>query len=247
MSKILIVIPYLASAAQGRELEYAIAGWRKHFKEDYKIVLTGEILPKIPGRDVVRVESKRIAPIQGQYRQHLDYVSCFMKVRKKFPDSDGFIFVADDCYAVNDFDMTEVRLLKMEKAMIDYDPMSPNMWKQDALKTAKVLHDGGYPTRDFTTHLPQWFEWDKIEALWNKYDMLHNSYVIEDLYYNTFERDRIPLCLSDGPNNFKFTVQITRPSAEAIRHAIRTKIWINNNPDGWCPELENALKDHFGI
>ena len=43
----LVVIPYLASAAQGRELEYAIAGWRRHFKEDFLIVLTGENLPHI--------------------------------------------------------------------------------------------------------------------------------------------------------------------------------------------------------
>ena len=41
-NKVLVVIPYLASAAQGRELEFAVAGWRKHFKENFLIVVVGD-------------------------------------------------------------------------------------------------------------------------------------------------------------------------------------------------------------
>ena len=245
MDKILIVIPYLASAAVGREIEYAIAGWRKHFKEDFKIVLTGEGLPKIRG--VSRVESKRVPSVEGQYRQHLDYVSCLRKVRKKYPESKGFIMVADDCFAVNDFDMSDVMLLKARAWTIDYDPASPNTWKQDAIKTARALHDGGYPTHDYTTHIPQWFEWELLEYLWDKYDMEHESYVIEDLYYNTFHRDRVPFILDEQRDNFKTTVTQNGTGSAVLDMAISHNIWINSNADGWRPELENLLKSHYGM
>jgi hypothetical protein len=256
MSKrpILIVIPYLASAAQGREIEYAIAGWRKHFKEehsifreDYRIVLTGEGLPRFKGRDISYVESKRVPAVQGQYRQHLDYVSCLKKVRKRFPDSEGFIMVADDCFAVNDFSMADIQFLKAKSMDIDYDPMTPNAWRQDAIKTAKALHAAGLPTHDYTTHLPQWFEWSKLETLWAKYDMEHQSYVIEDLYYNTYFADRIPFILSETSDNLKLTVTQNAPSGAALDMALRRKVWINSNADGWRPELQKLLADHFGM
>ena len=78
--KILVVITYLAKEAQGRELEYAIEGWRRHFKEDYLIVLTGEGLPHFEGEDIAYVESKRVPASDGNYRAHIDYVSCLRKV-----------------------------------------------------------------------------------------------------------------------------------------------------------------------
>ena len=160
----LVVIPYLASAAQGRELEYAIAGWRRHFKEDFLIVLTGENLPHIEGDDIVLVESKRVPNVDGQYRQHLDYVSCFKKVRQRFPDSQGFIFVADDCYAINDFDLVDVLVPKfLERNLGGFHIDSPNGWRVDKAKTRCALVDGGYPQMNYTTHLPIWFDWDKIE------------------------------------------------------------------------------------
>lgn len=84
----------------------------------------GENVPTIPG--VISIESKRIDDISGQYRQHLDYVSCFKKVHQMFPNSSGFIMVADDCYAVNDFDISDVKFLKMLEANFIFDEKTTN-------------------------------------------------------------------------------------------------------------------------
>lgn len=243
----LIVIPYLAAAAQGRELDYALAGWRKHFKEPYHIVVIGEKVPKLKGDDITCIESKRVPEAEGQYRQHLDYVNCFRKVRKRFPDTDGFIFTADDCYAVNDFDIHDVRFLKMLNYGFDYDPNSPNAWRRDKMKTKHLLQCEGLPTRDFTTHLPCWFDWDKWEALVAKYGMDKESYVIEDLYFNTFCADRIPFCITGTLENLKLPVYTSTPIEYDIKKAFKDKIWISNNPDGWVPVLEGYLKEHFNM
>ena len=246
--KILVVIPYCSQGAQGRELEYAVAGWRRHFKENYLIVLAGEDHPiTSTGNDIICIKSERVPPKEGQYRQHLDYVSCFKKVRKAFPKSKGFVFVADDCYAVNDFDMADIMCLKQKDNDISASSMSPNGWQRDKAKTKDALAKKGLPTRNFTTHLPQWFEWDKLEALWEEYDMENESYVMEDLYYNTYYPTRVPLQLHIDFDNFKCGVYRSNPRMHYIENAFNNKIWIQNSVEGWIPALDKALANYYGL
>ena len=244
-NKIIVAITYLPAAAQGGEIEFAIAGWRKHFKEDFQIVIVGENLPAFEGDDITTIESKRVAERPGQYRQHLDYVSCLKKVHALFPDTTGFIHVADDCYAVNDFTIGDVKRLKYMPGGVDYDPNSPNAWRRDKMKTKYELQRLGYPQRNFTTHLPIWFDWDKIEAMWKNWDMEKESYVIEDLYFNYYYPVAGALEINEDSDNLKCAVYTTRPNPERLLNAFKDKIWITNNPDGWQPVLINLLNMHF--
>ena len=244
--KILVVITYLAKEAQGRELEFAIAGWRRHFKEKYLIVLTGENLPHFEGDDIAYVESKRVPASPGNYRAHLDYVSCLRKVRQRFPGGDGFILVADDCYAVRDFTLADVKALKYLPGGIDYDPQSPNPWRRDKMRTKSVLRNLGYPQRNFTTHLPIWYDWDKLERLWDDFGMDKTSFVVEDLYHNIYFPVAGAIEINEDADNLKCSVYTTRPDPARLRRALDTKIWITNNPDGWQPVLEAVLREHFG-
>ena len=245
-SKVLIVIPYCSQGAQGRELEYAVAGWRRHFKEDYTIVIAGEDHPVAhTGKDIVCIESPRVPERDGQYRQHLDYVSCFRKVREAFPKSKGFVFVADDCYAVNDFDLSDIKVLKAMPGEMCSDLLSANAWKRDQAKTRLRLLADGYTVRDFTTHLPQWFEWDKLEALWSRYDMDHESYVFENLYYNIYYGNRLPVVIRDEWDNFKAGLYFANIYADGIRAAMKRKIWIQNSPNGWTRDLDTVLKNYY--
>ena len=243
----LIIIPYLPIAAQGHELDYAIEGWRRHFKEDFIIAVVGEHLPTIQGDDVICIESKRVPDIPGQYRQHLDYVSCFRAVHRLFPETEGFIFVADDCYAVNDFDIHDVKFMKMNAPDIDFDPNSPNPWRRDAMKTKAVLQAASLPARNFTTHIPHWFEWDKWEALVERYDMAHTSLVIEDLYYNTYYPDRVPFQLSREHDNLKLGIYSVPIDIAELDRAFKTKIWITNSPDGFVREFDQKIRAYYGL
>lgn len=246
MDKTLVVIPYCSEGAQGRELEYAVAGWRKHFKEDYLIVLAGEDHPITKtGPDITCIPSERVPDVPGQYRQHLDYVSCFRKVRKAFPYTKGFVFVADDCYAVNDFDLNDVKVLKQAGPTMEADPYSENGWVRDQAKTKAILERFRLPTRNFTTHIPIWFDWDKIQILWNFFSMDRESYVIENLYFNFFYPTRIPLQLSMAFDNFKCGVYRPNPNFNRIREAFSGQIWITNSPEGWSDELDRMLADYY--
>lgn len=244
--EILVVIPWLPSAAQGRELEYAVAGWRRHFKCPHRIVVVGEgVTGRVPD-GVEAVESHRVAAREGMYRQHLDYVSCFRKVQHRHYDTDGFIFVADDCYAVNDFDMTDVLFLKQHADNFVGVEHSPNGWQVDKWRTAKALREGGYPTRNMTTHLPQYFEWEKWEALVQRYDMARTSYTVEDLYYNIYYPDRVFFQLTET-DNLKFGLYEQGIEADRIRRVMKRKIWLTNSPVGWSDDLDKVLREHYGL
>jgi len=247
--KYLVVIPYFAEGAQGRELEYAVAGWRRHFKEKYQIVVVGDYNPVVDtGEDITFIKCERV-PEQPEknYRPHIDFVKKFKAVRKAFPESKGFIFVADDCYAVNDFDIYDVKVLKQNGNALKVDLNRHSGFERDKKKTVDLLRREGYHIRNFTTHLPTWIEWDKLEALWEKYDMENESYIFEDLYFNIYYPNRIPLQLHIDYDNMKCGVYRRNPRIHYIERAFRTKIWIQNSVEGWIPELRQMLEDYYKV
>lgn len=246
--KYLVVIPYFAGGAQGREIEYAVAGWRKHFKEPYLIVVVGDYNPVVDtGDDIIHIKCERVGPqTYENYRTHIDFVKKFRAVRKEFPDSKGFIFVADDCYAVNDFDFWDVACLKQNgNSIIVPDLLSP--WNREKNKTKTLLKNEGYPTRNFVTHLPLWYDWDKLEAMFDKYDMDHNSYILEDIYFNMYYPTRIPASLHIDHDNFKCGVYRKNPRLNYIENAFKTKIWIQNSVEGWIPYLDERLAKYYDL
>lgn len=245
---VLVVIPYLAAGAQGRELEYAIAGWRTHFKEKYHIVLVGDHHKVADGADdITFIECPRVAEIEGQYMPPIDIVNKLKVVHDAFPEHKGFVLSNDDIYAVNNFDLVDIKFLKCIGDQLGGDPDSANGWKRSLAATREALVADGKPIRNFSLHLPVWYEWDKLAALFEKYDMQHKSLLLVNLYFNTYFGDRIPLKLHIDFDNIKCGIYRSNPRLEYIERAFERQIWINNSVEGWIPELPIMLSDHFGI
>lgn len=244
----IVVIPYYGAGAQGHELDLAITGWLTHFcHSNFKIVLVGEGLPhqRYAGReDIILIERKRVEGKPGSYRQHLDYVECFMDVYAKYGQhTRGFIFTADDCYAVNDFDLADVQVLKAHAPEFTGDPVSANGWKRDMAKTRVLLDRESMPCVNFTTHLPQWYDWDKLLMIYGLYDMRQESYVFENIYFNQFCSRRIPEMLG-GQDRYRLGVW-SKDDMLKVPDALKSKIWITNSVAGWCRELEEILERHY--
>ena len=246
--KYMVLIPFFKGGAQGRELEFSVAGIRRHFKEPYHIVIVGDYHPVVDtGDDITFIECERV-PEQSyeNYRPHIDFVKKFKATHKAFPDSKGFVYYTDDLYAVNDFDIIDVKTLRQQGKEIDASKTN-TAWERERCKTRALLEKEGYPTRNFVTHIPMWIEWDKLEALWEKYDMEHNSYIFEDLYFNIYYPTRVPLQLHIDHDNYKCGVYRPNPRLEYIDRAFKNKVWIQNSVDGWIPALEQRLQKYYGI
>jgi len=246
--KYIVVIPFFAGGAQGREIEYAVAGWRRHFKEKYLIVIVGDYHPVVDtGDDIVFIECPRVPAVDGEYRAHLDHVNKFKKVLEKFPDIEGFIYTCDDIYAVNNFDIIDVKALKIRERNISAGLYDPNPWRRNNAKTKALLIKEGLPTHNYVCHLPVYYEKDKLLAIWKKYDCEHVSYVVEQLYFNTYFKDRVPLLLHIDHDNYKCGIHRPNPRTNYVDNAFKEKIWITNSVEGWTPYLDRKLSEYYGL
>ena len=174
LGKRVIVIPYFAAGAQGRELEYAVSGWRRHFKEPYHIIVVGDYHPICDtGEDITFIECPRIGAVPAtEYRPHLDMVNKFAKVMELYPELEGFIYACDDMYAVNDFDMVDVLALKQREPAITSSLTDASAWKRDNARTRELLKKEGLPYRNYICHLPVYYETKKLKEIYDKYDYL---------------------------------------------------------------------------
>lgn len=246
---IIVGIPYLDSGAQGRELEYAIAGWHKHFKEDdFLVVVVGDHHPAVDLYDrTMHIPAPRVAPVEGEYLPAIDIINKMQVLRKAFPKHKGFVWTNDDIYAVNNFDLSDIKFLKMLEPTVRFSEADSNPWKACMARTRRVLTMCGYNARSFALHLPCWYEWDKALSIINEYDLRHKSLNFQGLYFNIYYGDRVPFRLNAEHDNIKCGVYSETPSLSDLQKALKSKIWINNSVTGYVPELVKVLEGHYGI
>lgn len=243
-NKILVVIPYLAIAAQGNELELAVTGWRKFFKEDFLLVIVGDYHPIVDtGDDIVFIDCPQVEPVPGQYLPHIDHVHKFRKVYEMFPNSDGFVYTCDDIYPVADNTIDDILQPKYPERGFDFKPFDwkkEKDWYSDKGKTGELCDREGLPRRNWVCHLPVYYEWDKLLAIYDKYDCDHVSYIVENIYFN-IEYPEEPEAARES--DYHDEVKTSNP---AIR-PIGTVKWISNANCGWSDKLSDILKHHYGI
>lgn len=244
-----MVIPYFAGGAQGNELAYAVAGWRKHFKEKFLIVVVGDYHPVVDtGDDIVFIKCPRVGfPGKSNYRAHIDHVNKFRKVFSVYPESKGFIYTCDDIYAVRDFTMEDVLKPKVRCREIVGSFRNKNAWVVDNYKTKYILKNNGLPTMNWVCHLPVYYEWDKLLRIYDKYKCDKASRVVEQLYFNTYFADSDYVVIEEEDNDYQFKMWKDEDCIEDMKSAIGKKYWISNSVKGWKPEMEIVLKEHYGL
>lgn len=246
-NKVLVVIPYLKSQAQGRELEFAINGWLRHFQENFRLVIIGDdpgFLDNFSDQ-VEFVECKRVPVHPTLCTKHLDFINKMQTIIALFPEYSAMIWTFDDVYAINDFCLADVQLLKQHQSEMEGNYQDKNRFIQDMARTREVLVAESKPIRNYTTHLPYYFEFEKLLELIEKFDMSKTSYVIENLYYNYYFPSRIPLQLNISFDNMRCAIWRSNPRMEIVRAAFSKQIWIVNSPEGYIPALVKLLDDHY--
>lgn len=252
--KLLVIIPHLKEEAQGMELRLAVSGWRQFYKGKMHIVIVGEDVsslssdPFFTGKDITLLDKERVPAKEGSYRSHLDYVPCFREVRKLFPKSKRFVFVADDCFAIRTFSDADLEKLYVNSVSFKGDASSLNGWQRDKARTRAVLDREGLPHRDFTTHLPYLFEWDKWEAIVQKYGMDSQSLVIEDMYFNTYFPEAEAELLNHNSDSVRCWMSHEGVPREDVYKALYgAKKWVCCSVNGYNYIVEDILKKYYGI
>lgn len=250
--KVLVVIPYYLYGAQGEEIRFALMGWRKYFKTPHKVVVIGdepECLHEYPEVDFIPME--RAKAIDGMYTPHLDFVRKFRTAYDRYHEEyPAMIWAVDDNYALRDFDVEWVMKRRYRSETIKGLPHSENAFSRDKFRTRILLIKEHLAQRDYTTHIPYYFEWDKLMSMFDKYEMDKNSYVIESLYYNLYPGDDEPELLNEDTDSVRrfMTFHIPREMVlESIYSAFDKKVFLCNATSGWSRTLEAELANYYGI
>lgn len=233
----LVVIPYKKSEAQGNELLLAITGWLKHFKERFRLIIIGD-------HEEFLGEMEEIIHIPHDYSSdvaQLDIISKLMSVVSTYPEYEGLVLTNDDIYPVNDFDITEVKLLKTDGLLTD-KKLTGVYYSEIRKRTLDLLLKTDKKLFDYDCHTPVFFETEKLMYLIDKFGLVTEPYLLSSLYFNYFFPTRVPLKLDIIQDNLKVGVYRKNADLQKLQVFIPLKIWVNNSTEGWTSEFQKIME-----
>lgn len=240
----LVVIPYKESAAQGKELLLAVKGWIKHFQEDFKILIIGNVSDQSVFSNLENKRCKELMFLDFDSETddpQLDVTRKFLRVIERFPEYDGFIVTNDDIYPVNDFDIVDVKQLKCD-GLLSEQKKCGGIYASKRNETYTILRDKNLPVFDYACHLPVYFNSERLLEVVECFDCKNKGLLLSSLYFNFVYPNRIPLRLDMGYDNLKVSVARQNANLVKLKELIPQKIWVNNSPVGWSLELESIIE-----
>lgn len=246
MNNYLVALFYIGGEAQGSEITLAIEGWKQHFKEPFRLIVIGD---KPPRDDVEWFPIERVPGKEGEYRPSLDICTkleavCTLCEKEGY---EHFIWASDDFFAVNDFTIADVKYPKyLDDEMPILGVMHPNWFERTQVKTRLLCQKEGFGIKNWTTHLPMWFNVADLHKIIRDYGLTENGYIVENIYFNAFppEGEPFKLCLND---RWKFAVIYQPLDREGFQNALNNKIWVCCSVHGWSDALDRGLRKHYGL
>ena len=240
----LVVLPYKQSESQGNELELALKCWRKFCKFKYHFVIIGEFSNQIKNNFpwVEFMYCPQIKKVEGQYTPNLDAQHRMKVIMEKYDRVyDGFIWTNDDFYAIKPFELEDIKTIHYHSSNFIGSQNKPTFfWSHTKWKTKQLLDKENLPSINYSTHYPYYFEFKKLNEIWKKFNMLNESYVLEDVYFNYFKHEepildstiRLGVWNKDIFNN-EFQKAVDSPNIK----------FMCNSVEGWSKELENSIAE----
>ena len=238
----LVIMPYKQSSSQGNEIRFTLNGWRKYCQFKYHFVIIGEFNEELknefPWVEWIHYQSK---PQKAeQYNPHLDIMNKFEWVRQRYSDKyNGFVYITDDNYAIRPFTLEDiVTIYYLNPSFNGRKDQPTSYWNHDKWKTRQLLDREGLPHINYTTHHPYYMEFSKLKEIMDKYNLLEESYVFDDIYFNYFSHPE-PIQV----NCIRLGIWSKKDFDEKFQDAVNNPNikFICNSVEGWSKELEQKL------
>lgn len=240
-----IVIPYILGPDNGLELKYALRSFEKYFKDEYKICLIGDIpdwcvnvyhIPQPPIEDNMPFV---------RFRDTLSKLHTACNTPEISPD---FIYSYDDIYLLKDIYTKDI---VQPLAIADKSLEPPSQWfvKSDAgtnwkkllIKTLNLLREENKPIYNCETHLPRYYNKQRVLKLYKKYGLLTNPYMFSSLYFNNYFKT---IKVLSQLNTFKAGIYQPLKEAAILRSCQFAKI-MNVGKPAYNQDLKSALNILF--
>ena len=242
--EILVILPYKQGGSQGKEIELCLSLWKKFCTFDYHFIVIGEfnkeLQNKFPWVEFIYYQS--LPKKDGQYNPHLDIQNKFKIVSRMYSQIyDGFIYITDDEYAIKPFNLDDIKKIYYHSLNFTGRKDQPtSYWNHDKWKTKELLVKENLPTINYTTHFPCYFEFKKFNEIQKKFNLLEESYVFDDIYFNYFKHEE-PI----KDDEIRLGIWNQKIFKEEFQKALDNPNikFCCNSVEGWSKELENSLEE----
>lgn len=221
------VWPYWHAGSRGDELRFSMRSVLQHYGDAASLLVVGDRPPWYSGPVL---HQDRIRPIQNV--EYCDMVAKMktLSVHRDAPSQ--AIWMMDDIYFVNPVSLEE---LQTPRAYV-WDRSTGSRWRKLKKRTMDLLRRRNLTTHDYATHLPHWYEKDKLRTLWDRLPLDREPLLWEVAYGNIYRGTPI------AP--VPFLRRVMAKDALSPQTLLSSPVF-NNADEVWCQLLREMLQMRF--
>jgi hypothetical protein len=223
------VWPYWHGGANGDELRWSIRSVISHFEGQAKITIVGDRPEWWQGHviDTPRIQQTANWPFRDMLNK--------MQVIATHREIDShFVWMMDDVYLIRPVTLAEIQLPRA----YGWADNRQNSWQRRKSNTMACLAREGKTQYDYATHLPHHAEQDKLQWLFDRYNLAENTMLWEVLYGNWFRSKPV------SPHPFFCRLTQGMAMQEACRASREASVF-NHTAGAWCEGIRQFLVDLF--
>ncbi len=223
---------YWQGGAEANEILWSIRSVEANYAGTASITVIGD---RPPGFEGHVIEQKRVK--QQPFRRFRDTLAKMRTLASTPELPDEVIWCMDDCYFLKQgFTRADVDEPKKNKR-ISYKGRGE--WSQMQQATDRALQMANLPKVQYTTHLPQVVNRERLRHVFATFDFSATPLCWESLYGNLYHRDADTHAATLHRITKK---QVTAADCELVK---ASKVVLNHHHGSWSPALAEWLKQEF--
>ena len=226
---------YFHDEARADELRYSMRSVCQHFKGTPQLILLGDKPDWYGGQ---HIPAPRIpTPRYAKFHSILDSSSKLQQTLRHPDIADSFVVMMDDHYFLRQFSLADIQV---PRYMPGWIPRRRYWWDDSITLTMQALERRGLSTYLYETHLMHFFEKDKLQRIFDIFDLTEMPLSRNTLYGNTFRRN---------PKDCRtFVASPQTPQTTAQLDAIAKRSTVLNHASGaWNTTLRNWLGSRLSL
>jgi len=238
------VYVYVSQGVMWEELYRSIQSLHKFYQGPKKIFVVGD-KPRVNG--VIHIPHSRVKGVL--LPKAADSIAKLKLIANHKQINENFVYMYDDIIILKsctEKDFRKTRAIDLVTSPgLYFKPGSDTSakWRSLFMRTMTILNKHGRPMWNYETHLPRWFNKEKILEVIKKYDLEHlgkKQMLFASLYYNTLE-DRPFETLKENEN---VKAGIYAPhEPKWLQRNIPGKLFLSYNNTGLNNNLIRFIKD----
>ena len=235
--RVTIVIPYVKSKAQGKELMYALRSLERNFTPGANIVVIGDREDWFSDKVTV------IEHICMSENPQVDVVEKLKLAIASEHVTDRFIWTNDDIYLLAPAILAHIQLPKI-KGLLNPDKFN-GLYSENMNRTIALLRENGYRLNDYGTHTPVVYDKCNLVGMFEDHpELLTGGYLLSSVYFNWLGEVR-PILLNWKQDQWAMSIVTQAPDPDLFDRLVADKFFLNNAESGYSPWLMSKLDELF--